>query len=134
MARGVMVQANPDIREKKKLHWMGSSNKDLNSFPVEVQKDIGGAIGAAQFGEKAEGVKSWKGAGPGVFEIVEPYDGNAYRTVYATALEKAVYVLHAFQKKSPDGGSTTDQRDVEAVKQGLKGAKAHHKITYEGKK
>jgi len=102
-------------------------------FPVEVQKDMGGALGAAQFGEVAEDVKKWRGEGVGVFEVVEQYDGNAYRAVYAAAFEKAVYVLHAFQKKSPDGGSKTDQRDVEAVKQALKGAQAHYKATYERK-
>ncbi len=42
--------------------------------------------------------------------------------------------LHAFQKKkSPDGGSKTDQRDIEAIKQALKGAQAHYEDNYKGK-
>ena len=128
-----MTQANPDPREKKKLHWVGNSQKDLMGFPEEVRKDVGSALGAAQFGEVAEDAKKWKGDGPGVFEIVEQHDGNAYRAVYVAAFKEAVYVLHAFQKKSPDGGSKTDQRDLEAVKQALKGARSHHKAHYEGK-
>ena len=128
-----MAQANPDTRQKKRLHWVGSSLKDLMEFPEEPRKAVGGALGAAQFGEVAEDVKKWKGEGSGVFEIVEQHDGNAYRAVYAAAFREAVYVLHAFQKKSPDGGSKTGQRDIEAVKQALKGAQAHYKDNYKGK-
>lgn len=84
-------------------------------------------------GEVSEDVKEWKGEGSGVFEIVEQHDGNAYRAVYAAAFKEAVYVLHAFQKKSPDGGSKTDHRDIEAVKQALKGAQAHYNDNYKGK-
>jgi len=95
-----MVQANPDPRQKKRLHWVGNSLKDLMEFPEVPRKAVGGALGAAQFGEIAEDVKKWKGEGAGVFEIVEPHDGNAYRAVYAAAFKEAVYVLHAFQKIS----------------------------------
>ncbi|WP_338665904.1 type II toxin-antitoxin system RelE/ParE family toxin [Pararoseomonas sp. SCSIO 73927] len=125
-----MPQANPDPRQKKALHWVGSSKKDLMSFPVEVMRDIGAALGAAQFGEKAEGVKPWKGEAPGVMEIVEAFDGDAYRTVYAAFFEKAVYVIHAFQKKSPDGGSQTDQRDVDAICIGMRSAREDYKKRY----
>ena len=38
-----------------------------------------------------------------MLEIVESHDGNAYRAMYTVRFEKAVYVLHAFQKKSPSG-------------------------------
>lgn len=125
-----MAQTTPDPRQKKGLHWVGNSREDLLEFPEEVRKDIGYALGAAQFGEKAEGVKAWKGCGSGVLEIVQPFDGNAYRTVYAAFFLEAVYVLHAFQKKSPDGGSKTDKRDVEAIEQALRGAKEHHAEVY----
>jgi phage-related protein/predicted XRE-type DNA-binding protein len=94
---------------------------------------VGGALGAALFGEVSEVVKKWKGEGSAVFEIVEQHDGNAYRAVYAAAFKEAVDVLHAFQKKSSDGGSKTDQRDIEAVRQALKGAQAHYKDNYKGK-
>jgi phage-related protein len=46
-------------------------------FPLDVGKSVGGALSAAQFGEMAEDVKTWKGEGSGVFEIVERHDGNA---------------------------------------------------------
>jgi phage-related protein len=68
------------------------------SFPAAVKEDMGNAIGIAQFGGTAPSAKPWKGLGPGVLEIVESQDGNAYRAVYSVRFEKAVYVLHAFQR------------------------------------
>ena len=53
-------------------------------------------------------------------EIVESHNGNAYRAVY-TVREKAVYVLHAFQKKSTSGIRTA-KRDVDLVAERLKTA------------
>jgi Phage derived protein Gp49-like (DUF891) len=47
--------------------------------------------------------KAWKGLGPGVLEVVESHEENAFRAVYTVRFEKAIYVLHAFQKKSPSG-------------------------------
>lgn len=41
--------------------------------------------------------------GAGVLELRERFDGNAYRLMYVVALKKAVYVLHAFMKKSKTG-------------------------------
>jgi len=49
-----------------------------------------------------------------LLEIVESHDGNASRAVYRVRLEKAVYVLHAFQRKS-SSGIRTAKRDVDLV-------------------
>ena len=59
--------------------------------------------------------------GPGVFERVEDFDGNAYRAVYTVRFAKAIYVRHAFQKKSPKG-IATDRRDVATIARRLKAA------------
>ena len=75
---------------------------------------MGNALGIAQFGGTAPTPKPWKGAGPGVLEIVEAHDGNAYRAVYTVRFPEVVYVLHAFQKKSPSGIRTA-KRDVDLV-------------------
>ena len=86
--------------DEKPLHWVGSAKRDFLSFPAAVKDDMGNALGIAQFGGTAPIAKPWKGLGPGVLEIVESNDGNAYRAVYTVRFEKALYVLHAFQKKS----------------------------------
>jgi phage-related protein len=85
--------------DEKPLHWAGASKRDFMAFPTAVKEDMGNALGIAQFGGTAPTAKPWKGLGPGVLEVVESHDGNAYRAVYTVRFEKAIYVLHAFQKK-----------------------------------
>ena len=115
--------------DEKPLHWVGSSKRDLLDFPKAVQEDVGNALSIAQFGGTAPTAKPWKGLGPGVLEIVESHAGNAYRAVYAVRFEKAVYVLHAFQKKSPSGIRTA-KRDVDLVAARLKTAERDYEEHY----
>ena len=73
----------------------------------------------AQFGGKHPAAKPWKGQGPGVLEIVEDHDRATCRAAYTVRFEGAVYVLHAFQKKSPRG-IRTSRPDVELVSERLR--------------
>jgi phage-related protein len=114
---------------EKPLHWVGSSKRDFLEFPHRVKDDMGNALGIAQFGGTAPTAKPCKGLGPGVLEIVESHDGNAYRAVYTVRFDKAVYVLHAFQKKSPSG-TRTAKRDVELVAQRVKMAQDDYEEHY----
>jgi len=102
---------------------------DLLAFPEKVQKKIGAALSLAQFGGKHPSAKPWKGAGSGVFEIVEEYRSDAYRAIYTVKFADAVYVLHAFQKKSPSG-IRTSRRDVELVTQRLKLAQQEYEARH----
>jgi phage-related protein len=87
------------------LIWIGSSLADLKRFPDQVMSDVGYALYFAQQGVKHGSAKPLKGFGSaGVLEIVESFEGNAYRAVYTVRLKHAVYVLHCFQKKSHKGG------------------------------
>ena len=104
---------------EKPLFWIGSSLGNLLVFPEAVKDKIGAALSVAQFGGKHPSVKRWKGEGAGVFEIAEDHRGDAYRAVYTVRFADAIYVLHAFQKKSPTG-IKTPRRDVELVTQRLK--------------
>ena len=107
--------------DEKPLHWVGSSKRDFLSLPAAVKEDMANALGIAQFGGTAPTAKPWKGLGPGVLEVVESHDGNAYRAVYTVRFEKAVYVLHAF----PEEVSVRDRtakRDVDLVAERLKTA------------
>ena len=90
---------------------------------------MGNALGIAQFGGTPPTAKPWKGLGPNVLEIVESHDGNAYRAVYTARFQKAIYVLHAFQKKSPSGIRTA-KRDVDLVEQRLKQARRDYEEHY----
>ena len=64
-----------------------------------------------------------------MLEIVESHDGNDYRAVYTVRFDKALYVLHAFQKKSPSGIRTA-KRDVDLVAERLNTAERDHEEHY----
>jgi len=110
---------------EKPLLWVGSSKRDLLVFPDQAIGEIGWALEVAQFGGRHPAAKPWKGAGPRVLEIVEAFGGNAYRAVYTVRFERAVYVLHCFQKKSPTGIKTT-RMDIELVHRRLAAAEADY--------
>jgi len=114
---------------EKPLFWVGSAKGDLLEFPEDVQDDIGVALSVAQFGGKHPKAKPWKGERPGVLEIVEDHRGDTYRAVYTVKFDVAVYVLHAFQKKSPKGIKTA-QTDVELVSRRLKSASEDYEARY----
>jgi phage-related protein len=97
----------------------------LRRFPDKVKRDIGYALHFAQSGTKHPSAKPLRGFGSGVFEVVEAYDGNTYRAVYVVRFREAVYVLHAFQKKSKSG-IKTPQKDIELIRQRFAHAKKEH--------
>lgn len=120
-------------RGEKPLYWIGSSLKDITSFPFEVQKTVGFALSVAQYGGKHPSAKPWKGDGPGVLEVVEDHAGNTFRAVYTVRFAKAVYVLHAFQKKSTHGIATR-KSDVLLISERLKAAQKNYEEKYGKKK
>jgi phage-related protein len=102
------------------VEWVGSSYRDYKAFPDLVQDVMGFALYLAQVGEMSADAKPLKGfSGASVVEIVEDHDGNAYRAVYTVKFADAIYVLHAFQKKSRKG-IKTPQDDIELIKRRLR--------------
>lgn len=114
---------------ERPLDWVGSSKKDFLAFPEPVKDEMGNALALAQFGGRHPTAKSWKGQGPGVFELVEDHDGDTYRALYTVRFEKVVYVLHAFQKKSPKGIRTA-QTDIELIARRLKAAQQDYEARH----
>jgi phage-related protein len=113
---------------EKEIRWIGSSKRDFLAFPSVVVSEMGYALGLAQLGGRHPHAKPWKGQGTGVFELVESFDGNAYRAIYTVRFEDLIYVLHAFQKKSPSGIRTAST-DVELVAERLKKAREDFEAT-----
>jgi len=108
-----------DDKALKPLHWVGSALRDLRLFPGAVRRDVGQALFTAQQGGTDPAAKPLKGfGGAGVLEIVASYHGNAWRTVYTVRFSDAIYVLHAFQKKSTKG-ITTPSREIELIRKRL---------------
>ncbi|MEI6336781.1 MAG: type II toxin-antitoxin system RelE/ParE family toxin, partial [Methylococcaceae bacterium] len=88
----------------KPLRWVASSKKDLMAMPEEVRDVFGFALHLAQMGQKHPDAKPLKGfGGAGVLEVVEDFQGDAYRAVYTVRIAGEVFVLHCFQKKSTQG-------------------------------
>src|ERR1700722_13405506 len=90
------------------LIWRATAKVDFVAFPEEAQREMGYALFLTQMGERHPTMaKKLKGFGGGaVVEVKESHDGNAYRAVYTVRYADAVYVLHAFQKKSKTGVKT----------------------------
>lgn len=116
-------------RSEKPLDWVGSSKRDFLAFPEPVKDAFGYALGLAQLGGTHPSAKAWKGQGPGVFELVEDHDRNTYRAIYTVRFKEVVYVLHAFQKKSPKGIKTT-QLDGDLIERRLKVAQQDYEARY----
>jgi phage-related protein len=111
-------------RPLRPLLWIASSLEDLREFPDDARDQFGYELFLAQTGEHPPSAKPFKGVGSGVVELIEDHDGDTYRAVYTVRLATAVYVLHAFKKKSKQG-IKTPQRDVELIKKRLKVAEEH---------
>jgi len=111
---------------RKPLFWVGSSRKDVREFPEEVKDVMGHALDVAQLGGKHPDAKPLGGSGgAGVLEVVDDFAGDTYRAVYTVRFAGAVYVLHAFQKKSKRG-IKTPQRELDLVKERLKRAEQEY--------
>jgi phage-related protein len=124
--RGADKPKDEESPPDKPLFWMGSSLDDLSGFPLGVKKVMGFALRQAQKGGKHVNAKPLKGQkGAGVLEVVADHDTDTYRGVYTVKFRGAVYVLHAFQKKSKSG-TKTPKPDLELVGRRLKSAKEHY--------
>lgn len=118
----------------KPLVWVGSSKDDLKKFPRTAQSHVGFALKLAQSGGKHPDAKPMKGfGGASVIEIVENYDGDTYRAVYTVKFAEAIYVLHAFQKKSKSGIATS-KRELDLIEERLKRAKQLHALRVHDKR
>ncbi len=111
-----MREADQD--EIKPIIWIRSSHNDLKEFPAEVQDEMGYALYVAQIGDKPPQAKPLKGFS-GIMEIRSNYATDTYRAVYTTKIGSAIYVLHAFQKKSKRG-IETPKKEINLIKRRLK--------------
>lgn len=97
----------------KPIEFLGDSLRSLREFPDEAKRDAGYQLDRVQHGLQPNDFKPMPSIGKGVEEIRVRDDNGAYRVLYTARLADAVYVLHAFQKKT----QTTSKRDIELAKQ-----------------
>jgi phage-related protein len=97
------------------LFFVGSMLQDLRAFPPAPRREAGYQLHRVQFGLEPSDWKPIVTVGRGVREIRIQHQGQ-YRVIYVTVIENAVYVLHAFQKKT----RKTRRQDVEIARRRLK--------------
>lgn len=92
----------------KPLAFVGSALDDLREFPAEARREAGFQLDRVQRGLDPQDWKPMTRIGPGVRELRIHDETGAFRVVYLASLADAVYVLHAFQKKTQQ----TPRRDL----------------------
>lgn len=99
----------------KDIHWMPGTKDDMKSFPEIPRKNLGHALWMIQQGETPDNVTPFEGsAGNSILKIVERYDTDTYRVVFAAKFEDTIYILHAFKKKS-NTGKSTPKKEIDTV-------------------
>lgn len=99
----------------KSVVWVGSAKKDLQqNFSSEARKEAGYQIYRIQTGLDPKDWKPVIGVGLGVREI-RIHVENEYRILYVAGFEDALFILHAFVKKT----QKTSRRDLELAKERL---------------
>lgn len=99
----------------KPIVFVGDSLERLREFPVDVRHDSGYQLDRIQRGQMPDDFKPMPSIGKGVEEIRIWDDSGTYRVIYTARLRDAVYVLHAFQKKT----QATSKRDIDLARQRL---------------
>lgn len=83
----------------KPVVWLGDSLLRLREFPRDAMHEAGYQLERVQTGREPKDWKPMPSIGPGVNEL-RVRVGGAFRVLYVARSDEAIYVLHAFQKKS----------------------------------
>ena len=100
------------------LVFLGTSRDDLRAFPAAARRRAGFQLDLVQQGFDPDDYRPMPTIGPGVREIRVRDEAGAFRVIYVANRAEAVYVLHAFQKKT----ETTSQRDIALAQRRLRQA------------
>lgn len=99
----------------KVLRWVGRSLDDLRDFPAEARSAAGHQLHLVQLGMEPDDWRPMPSVGPGVIEV-RLHEPMEHRVFYIAKFAEAIYVLHAFEKKT----QKTAQRDVDLGRDRLK--------------
>ena len=97
----------------KEIEFLGNSLKELQKFPERARRKAGFELRRVQQGMEPADCKPMQTIGPGVQELRIWEGEGTYRVIYIARLQDAVYVLHAFVKKT----QATAQRDIDLARE-----------------
>jgi phage-related protein len=121
-----------DTKIERQLVYLGSSRKDAEKLPRDVQDLFVDALKMALKGETHVDAKHYRHYGSGVFEVVADHRSSTFRELYTVRYKEAVFVIHIFQKKSKKG-SEVPKEEKEVIEKRLKWAEQIYKEQYEKK-
>ena len=101
------------------ISWVKPALRDFQAFPTAAKQEFLRALTIAAEGGKSDKAKPFQGFGSGVLEIALKHRGDAFRVVYAVQIGEALWVIHAFQKKSKSG-IKTPQPELDLIRDRLK--------------
>src|SRR5688572_6901925 len=96
----------------KQVKFLGDALEGLRAFPEQARRESGFQLERVQRGLEPNSWKPMSSVGPGVREIRVRDQGGAFRVIYVASFAEAIFVLHAFQKKTP----RTSKRDIELAR------------------
>ncbi len=102
--------------QTKPVRFLGDSLRQIRDFPEDARKEAGVELHKIQQGLEPNDWKPMASVGPGVREIRIQDEAGAFRVLYVANTGSAIYVLHAFQKKTRQ----TAQRDLALAGRRLK--------------
>ena len=97
------------------MEWLGNSRKEIAKWPPGARDEAAFQLQRLIEGKNPVDWKPIKSVGPGVREIRIRERGNQYRIIYIAKIQSAIYVLHAFRKKT----MKTPKPDIDLAKQRL---------------
>ncbi len=97
----------------KPVRFLGDSLERLREFPEDARNNAGYQLEQVQRGKQPDDFKPMPSIGKGVEEIRVLDDSGIYRVIYTARFADAVYVLHAFQKKT----QATSKRDIATARE-----------------
>jgi phage-related protein len=103
----------------KPVVFLGDSLDNVRAFPNQSRRDVGFQLDRVQRGFDPDDWKPMKTIGPGIREIRVRDASGAYRVIYVATFAEAVYVLHAFAKKT----HRTSPRDLALAQSRLRDLK-----------
>lgn len=85
--------------QQKVTRWLGDSLVSVKAFSYDAKREAGHQLGRVQEGQEPTDWKPMETVGAGVREIRIRVE-KAYRVLYVAKFSEAIYVLHAFEKKT----------------------------------